>query len=744
MGGASLDNGYEDEWAEMVASLVIYARTNRHLQFTLLAPNNEPNITGEGIHVRSAEQYVTSLHLLAQLLDANGMSDVRFVAPDLSGGQTDFFSEIMPDPLVISKMAHFGIHSYSGDGNGSQGVYDFIVRAGYPDRTVWVTEYNVWCSDCEAGIQGTNDWDYALGTAQYLAGHLDNDVSAALVWEGYDSYYPHHANWSFWGLLAVDDINAVPKTWSPRHDFYTLAQFSKFVRPGARRIDVTWGSGLTTLQGFFHDASGQLALVGFNSAASSVTLTGTLTNLPALGSLDLYYTTRSNNLTYGITAVVTNNQFAVEVPPDSVFTLTGFDPAKTGLSIWLINPTNQARFEGPATVPIQARVLATTNAVESVEFFSGTNSLGVSTNPPYSIVWSNVPGGIYAVSASASNSLGNVVTSPTVQIAVVGPFSRINIRPDPAEIPPQALQQFTANATDDSGNPISNQPTFCWAVNGGGTITSNGIFTGVSGTGGPFIVQASASNLIGLASFLVTTNLAREGIGYTWYTLSSEFDNSPRAPVPAINDGDSNTDVLLLPGGGVEQSQNVYEAGGVIWNDPRAIDTVTWKNGSWSALGDGVFGADFVLQFSADGLTWTNAGPEWTLSPPYSYDSSSAANTLFRFSGQPVTALGLRCVGRVHTSDSSGSWGASATEVEAFPPASLPSPLPSLAIDVTTNRLLLSWNGWARDYVLEVSTNLGPAAIWTLATSAPQTSGERWETPLPIQSGPQFFRLRKP
>ena len=49
--------------------------------------------------------------------------------------------------------------------------------------------------------------------------------------------------WSYWGLFAVDDINAVPKTYTPRKTFYTLAQISKYVRPGAQQIDVSGSVG---------------------------------------------------------------------------------------------------------------------------------------------------------------------------------------------------------------------------------------------------------------------------------------------------------------------------------------------------------------------------------------------------------------------------------------------------------------------------------------------------------------------
>ena len=67
LGGDSLFNGYEDEWAEMVASLLIYARTNRHLQFNLVGPNNESDMGGEGIAM-STEQYAARAHSHRPLL----------------------------------------------------------------------------------------------------------------------------------------------------------------------------------------------------------------------------------------------------------------------------------------------------------------------------------------------------------------------------------------------------------------------------------------------------------------------------------------------------------------------------------------------------------------------------------------------------------------------------------------------------------------------------------------------------
>jgi O-glycosyl hydrolase len=86
MGGGSLTAGKESEWAEMITSLLLWARYTNGLQFTYVGPDNEPDIANEGITISSASQYVTALRALAQQLDANGLSDLRLVGPDRSSG----------------------------------------------------------------------------------------------------------------------------------------------------------------------------------------------------------------------------------------------------------------------------------------------------------------------------------------------------------------------------------------------------------------------------------------------------------------------------------------------------------------------------------------------------------------------------------------------------------------------------------------------------------------------------------
>jgi O-glycosyl hydrolase len=669
MGGSALTDGYEAEWAEMVASLFMYARNTQHLQFNLVAPNNEPDqpLMGVGMTI---PQYVTALHTLAGLLDTNGLSDLRFVGPDDGFTITDWLSAMMDDPVVMGKLAHFGLHSYSDGGGVSGGVYNFLQQSPYPDRSFWMTEYNAWCASCENGQGGDDSWEFARDSMRYLLYHLANGASAALIWEGYDSQYHYYApgQWSYWGLFAVDDINAVSKTYTPRKLFYALSQISRFVRPGARALDVTPWATSPYVQAFYHADGGQLTVTGMNPDANTETLSGTLTNLPPVASLELYYTDRMTNLCHSATIPVTDGMFTAEIPPDCVFTLVNFDPTWNPVSVIITNPPDGAFFTAPATIPVEASATTTTGSISLVEFFCGVDNLSDALYPPYSITWNDVPPGHYVLTAAAYDSVGNSRISPSVHVTVVGPAAQISVTPTNALVVPYGTQQFTATVLDELGSALILQPAVFWSVSDGGYVDADGLFTAGGSVGGPFTISAGVTGLTGAASISIATNLnlAPVGLGRTWYSLTASTDNSPEALAPGINDGDLATDVPLLPSG-LEEPHIAYEAAGVIWPTAQTINQVIYYNGSYNFWNDGVFADEFGLQFSPDGVTWRDADPAWTVTPPYVYNSGASADTSFTFTGGVATVRGVRCIGRVHTANTRrNSWVAFATEVQAY------------------------------------------------------------------------------
>jgi O-glycosyl hydrolase len=753
MGGATLTSGDEPQWAAMIASLVTYARNTRHLQFNLVGPDNEPDnastLTGVGAN---ASQYTTMLSDLAQDLNSNGLSDIRLVGPDLATTSTSWMSSMMGNSLVMSNLAHFGLHSYQGDGGNSGGVSSAIGT-----NTFWMTEFNTQCTTCYSGIYNSNtyNWSFCSTTAQNLLAHLANGASAGLAWEGYDSYYEllplaglqsstyQAAGWSFFGLFGVDNTNAVPKTYTARKNFYTMSQISAFVPPGAVRIGVNGGGSPTSsfmVLAFYHAASGRVTLTGFNTG-SQMSVPITLANLPAVASFDLYHTDANTNLSHDATYAVSGGAFTATIPASCIFTLTGFDPAKIAVSVQMTSPTNGSGYNAPAAIPLRATATTTTGSISNVTYYCGTNRLGASSNPPYGFTWSGVPPGVYVVTAVATNSAGNTNMSAGVTVSVAGPAAQIMVVPTNVALLPQSRQQFTASVQDALGIPLTPQPAVEWLVGGSGTINGSGLFMAGSNVGDQFSVAAVDNEVIGIevGNIVSGINVATNGIGYVWYNLPSSTANSQQYETPGINDGDLVDGNSLLPGtyDGTSDNPGAYEAAGVVWASPQTISNVVYINGPVSG-GNGCFDAGFQLQFTTDGSTWAAAGPQWSLSPAYSYNSPAAAGVSYVFSGGLDTVMGVRCVGQLNTGRNT-STVASAAEVQAYLGAA-----PMLQASATTTGVMVSWNSYVTNCVLQTTTNQFPPFTWTTVTNARQYSGSAVSVLANAPAEVGYFRLMFP
>ena len=161
------------------------------------------------------------------------------------------------------------------------------------------------------------------------------------------------------------------------------------------------------------------------------------------------------------------------------------------------------------------------------------------------------------------------------------------------------------------------------------------------------------------------TNIAPSGTGYRWSRNSSETSNGNRAAAPGIDDGNLTTDVLL--NNGVNDNANAFEAAGVVWSaSQNGVNKVDFINAAYNPNENGVFSSNLTLQSSSNGKNWANVNG-WTLSPAYSYNSAAAGGTTYTFSGPALSNIrGLRIVGKVRTSTTSGSKEAGVREVRAY------------------------------------------------------------------------------
>ena len=134
----------------------------------------------------------------------------------------------------------------------------------------------------------------------------------------------------------------------------------------------------------------------------------------------------------------------------------------------------------------------------TVSFSANGSNAAKSTNATFSSA------GSYTLAVAITDASGLSTTSSVV-VSVNQTLTSVSVTPPSAQLTTGGSQQFSASTRDQFGTAMATQPAMTWAVTGGGTVSSSGLFTAGSSAGGPFTVSATASAKSGTASVTVST-----------------------------------------------------------------------------------------------------------------------------------------------------------------------------------------------------------------------------------------------
>ncbi len=329
----SISPDKEEELVESIAAFLYYMRNTARIEFYLVSPMNETDVISwskspehpdgivEGPNMPDPVQYARVLRKLARRLDAIGMSDIRFVAPDAAGDKlfAGIMDEMVKDTYLMSKLASWGVHQY---GNDATNYKEIINRPVNLTRSFWVTE------------------TAAIGS---MLGQLDDDARAYMFWDGFDCVY-QHARRNGYGDVAPNDwpFSMSPEDgkplieyevetgrWIPRKQFYQHSQLMKFIKPGAVRIGLTGQD--EPLQAYaFGNTDGSLVITGRNSAHSGVVMNGRLENFRPVQNIKMIITDAQNNLAEKKEISFSGESFKADLPANCIFTIISdvdFNPA---------------------------------------------------------------------------------------------------------------------------------------------------------------------------------------------------------------------------------------------------------------------------------------------------------------------------------------------------------------------------------------------------------------------------------
>ena len=257
---------------------------------------------------------------------------------------------------------------------------------------------------------------------------------------------------SNFGWLLISENEVSPETarrFGAREDpthapvltiSYSLPSLSVTIQPPSQTVPVGGTATFTANATGSAPFSYQWAFGG-NSIPGATSSTLVLTNVQ-LGQAGPY------------TVTVTDQTGTVTSSP-ATLTVTGLQ----GPVVTITAPTNGAVFPPHSDVVLAADASESNGVISRVEFLLGTNSVGVVSNSPYSMILSNVAPGSYTLTARATDTQGNAGISAPVNFSTGVPVVTITSPTNGARFAEHADVLLAASASEP-GAVITNMTFF--------------------------------------------------------------------------------------------------------------------------------------------------------------------------------------------------------------------------------------------------------------------------------------------
>jgi len=276
----------ESEYANYVAHLNSFTDTMEAggAPVAVVSVQNEPDFDPdyEGC-VWTAEQ------LRVFCRDFAGDLKVPVMMPEAFGFNHALSDATLNDAAAAANMDYIGGHLYGAT------IQDYPL-ARSKGKPIWMTEY----------LENDQTIDSAIATAQQIQDCLTiGNMSAYIWWKTIGN-----AN----GLLNATGV------LQPRA--YVMAQFSRFVRPGDRRIDVPSNDSALGVSAFLNAVGDKLTIIVVNPTGAAVDHTFTLQG-GSTSSMTPWVTSATQSLAEQTAVPVDAGSFSFTVPAKTVITFVG-------------------------------------------------------------------------------------------------------------------------------------------------------------------------------------------------------------------------------------------------------------------------------------------------------------------------------------------------------------------------------------------------------------------------------------
>ena len=383
--------------------------------------------------------------------------------------ESESFITSLSDPALDDADAVNHISIIAGHLYGTTPSY--YTNAENKGKEVWETEHYLSPSGAQPAIGD------ALAAAEEIHNSMTVGYYNAYLWWWVADWNPGS---------GVTNYGLVDTNNNPTYYGYALAQFSKFVRPGSKRVSAT----ASPASGVFvsaYQGSASSAIVAINSNGAATSLPVTIQNL-SVGSVTPYETTSAGGLMQQSAVAVTNGSFTYTLPAQSIVTFvtsgtgttgtgcTATSAAPTGLTATAASSSSVTVSWSAVTAPSNCSISSYTvyrsttsgftpsssNRVASVTSGTTFSDTGLAAATTYYYV-------VEAVDAEGSSAASSQASATTKSAGSSGSACTVNYT-----ITPQNSGTFGATiAIQNGGTTALSNWTLTWSFANGQTISSS-------------------------------------------------------------------------------------------------------------------------------------------------------------------------------------------------------------------------------------------------------------------------------
>lgn len=220
-----------------------------------------------------------------------------------------YYDGILNDATALSNIDILGTHFYGTSKTTSDATFDYtLFKQKGGTKPFWMTE--VYTAD--VNNQGSNAWPLCLDVAYEMHRALAlSNMSAYVWWYLKRNYGPLH--------ITANNAQAAASPGTISKVGYIMAQYAKYVRPGAVRVDATRKVQTDVYTAAFKKAD-SIVVVSVNRATSSKTVSYSVAGMTATTGKKIT-TSGTKSLTDDGNVAVTSGDFSTTLDPQSISTM---------------------------------------------------------------------------------------------------------------------------------------------------------------------------------------------------------------------------------------------------------------------------------------------------------------------------------------------------------------------------------------------------------------------------------------